>query len=139
MATKKVRPQRFFHPSLLLLFLDPEWIKIRIRYKHPGSATPVKTTENKIYIMMIPVLEFRLDGGRGFGSEEDLLGQLVEAASSRPILTRRGKQERADKSGPKSERQPQHFSFLRKIFFFAVLGIKARWPSCDCEFAAAPW
>ncbi len=36
----------FFDPSLLLLFLDPgseirdpEWLKIRIRDKHPGSAT----------------------------------------------------------------------------------------------------
>jgi hypothetical protein len=30
-----------FHPSLLLLFLDPDpgWVKIRIRDKHPGSAT----------------------------------------------------------------------------------------------------
>jgi hypothetical protein len=74
---------------------------------------------------MIPVLEFGLDGGRGFGSEEDLLGQLVEAACSRPLLTRRrGKQERADKSRPKSARQPQHFSFLQKILFLAVFGIR---------------
>jgi hypothetical protein len=29
----------FFNPSLLLLFLDPGWVKIRIRDKHPGSAT----------------------------------------------------------------------------------------------------
>jgi hypothetical protein len=32
----------FFHPSLLLLFLDledPRWVKIRIQDKHPGSAT----------------------------------------------------------------------------------------------------
>ncbi len=29
----------FFHPSLLLLFLDPGSVKIRIRDKHPGSAT----------------------------------------------------------------------------------------------------
>ncbi len=36
----------FFHPSLLLLFLDPGpwirdpgWLKIRIRDNHPGSAT----------------------------------------------------------------------------------------------------
>jgi hypothetical protein len=36
----------FFHPSLLLLLLDPGseirdpgWVKIRIRDKHPGSAT----------------------------------------------------------------------------------------------------
>jgi hypothetical protein len=38
----------FFHPSLLLLFLDPRseiwdpgWVKIGIRDKHPGSATLV--------------------------------------------------------------------------------------------------
>ncbi len=31
----------FFHPSLLILFLDPGWIKIRIRDKHLGSATLV--------------------------------------------------------------------------------------------------
>jgi hypothetical protein len=38
--------KNFFHPSLLLLFLgpgseirDPGWIKIKIRDKHPGSAT----------------------------------------------------------------------------------------------------
>ncbi len=34
---------KFFQPSLLLLFLDPGrdpgWEKIRIRDKHPGSAT----------------------------------------------------------------------------------------------------
>ncbi len=36
----------FCHPTLLLLFWDPgsairdpEWVKIRIRVKHPGSAT----------------------------------------------------------------------------------------------------
>ncbi len=36
----------FYHPCLSLLFLepgseirDPGWLKIRIRYKHPGSAT----------------------------------------------------------------------------------------------------
>jgi hypothetical protein len=29
----------FFHPSRFLLFLDPGWVKIRIRDKHPGSAT----------------------------------------------------------------------------------------------------
>jgi hypothetical protein len=32
----------FFHPSLLLLFLDPGWVKIRIRDNHPGSATLMK-------------------------------------------------------------------------------------------------
>jgi hypothetical protein len=70
---------------------------------------------------MIPVLEFGLDGGRGFGSEEDLLGQLVEAAS-RPLLTRRGKQERADKSGPKVGAPTSTFFLLQKIFFLAVFG-----------------
>jgi hypothetical protein len=39
MATKKGMTTYFFHPSLLLLFLDPGWVKIRIRDKHPGSAT----------------------------------------------------------------------------------------------------
>jgi hypothetical protein len=45
-ATKKGLTTNFFLPSLLLLFLDPGsgirdpgWIKIRIRDKHPGSAT----------------------------------------------------------------------------------------------------
>jgi hypothetical protein len=47
MATKKDLTRNFFHPSLLLLFLDPgseirdpEWVKIGIRIpvKHPGSA-----------------------------------------------------------------------------------------------------
>ncbi len=46
MATKKGLITNFFHPPLLLLFLDPGseirdpgWVKIRIRDKHPGSAT----------------------------------------------------------------------------------------------------
>jgi hypothetical protein len=45
-ATKKSLTTYFFHPCLLLLSLDPgseirdpEWVKIRIRGKHPGSAT----------------------------------------------------------------------------------------------------
>jgi hypothetical protein len=39
--TKKVRQQIFVHPSLfgVLLFLDPGWVKIRIRDKHPGSGS----------------------------------------------------------------------------------------------------
>ncbi len=37
-ATKEVMTI-FFHPSFSLLFLDPGWVKIRIRDKHPGSAT----------------------------------------------------------------------------------------------------
>jgi hypothetical protein len=49
MAPKKGLTNIFFHPSLLLLFLDPGsgmgknqdpgWVKIRIRDKHPGFAT----------------------------------------------------------------------------------------------------
>jgi hypothetical protein len=45
-ATKKGSTTIFFHPSLLLMFLDPgseirdpEWVKIRIWDKHTGSAT----------------------------------------------------------------------------------------------------
>ncbi len=38
-ATKKGMTTNFFHPFLLLRFLDPGWVKIRIRDKHPGSAT----------------------------------------------------------------------------------------------------
>jgi hypothetical protein len=36
---KKGRTTIIFLPSLLMLFLDPGWTKIRIRNKHPGSAT----------------------------------------------------------------------------------------------------
>ncbi len=39
MAPKKRFDKFFFHPCLSLLFLDPGWVKIRIRDKHPGSAT----------------------------------------------------------------------------------------------------
>ncbi len=45
-ATKKDMATNTFHPSLLLLYLglgseirDPGSVKIRIRDKHPGSAT----------------------------------------------------------------------------------------------------
>jgi hypothetical protein len=39
-ATKKdLATNYFFHPFLLLLFMDPGWVKIRIRDKHPGFAT----------------------------------------------------------------------------------------------------
>jgi hypothetical protein len=44
-ATRKVMTTIFFHPSLLLLFLNPgteirdDYLKIRIRDKNPGSAT----------------------------------------------------------------------------------------------------
>jgi hypothetical protein len=47
-ATKKGMTKKNFHPSLFLLFWirdprsaigDPEWVKLRIRDKHPGSAT----------------------------------------------------------------------------------------------------
>ncbi len=48
-ATKKSMTTNFFHPSLLLLFLDlgseirdPGWVKIRIRDNHPGSTTLMK-------------------------------------------------------------------------------------------------
>jgi hypothetical protein len=37
----------FFHHSLLLLLLDPGWVKIRIRDKHPGSATLVWSLDDK--------------------------------------------------------------------------------------------
>ncbi len=39
---KKVWQKIIFHPSLLLLFLDPGWEKIRIRDKHPGSGIRYK-------------------------------------------------------------------------------------------------
>jgi hypothetical protein len=46
----------FFHPSLLLLFLDPGseirdpgWVKIRIRDKNPGSATLVCKTSTGLF------------------------------------------------------------------------------------------
>jgi hypothetical protein len=46
LVTKKGMRTDFFHPSLLMLILDPGskirdpgWVKIRIRDKHPGSAT----------------------------------------------------------------------------------------------------
>ncbi len=45
-VTKKGMTTNFFcHPSLLLLFLHPgsRCVKIRIRDKHPGSATLVVT------------------------------------------------------------------------------------------------
>jgi hypothetical protein len=45
-ATKKGIKTNFFHPSLLFLFLDPGWVKIRIQDKHPGSATLVKKGKN---------------------------------------------------------------------------------------------
>jgi hypothetical protein len=58
-ATKQGLTTNFFHPSLLLLFLDPgseiqdpgseirdpEWLKIRIRDKHPGSATQFHSSQ----------------------------------------------------------------------------------------------
>jgi hypothetical protein len=49
-ATKNGLKKKNFHPCLLLLFLDPGseirdpgWVKIRIRDKHPGSATLLAT------------------------------------------------------------------------------------------------
>jgi hypothetical protein len=37
----------FFHPFLLLLFLDPGWVKIRIRDKHSGSNRKVQREYDK--------------------------------------------------------------------------------------------
>jgi hypothetical protein len=45
---KKGMITNFFHPSLFLLFLDPGWVKIRIRDKHPGSATLGQVTGSKL-------------------------------------------------------------------------------------------
>jgi hypothetical protein len=42
MATKKVWQHIFFHPFFWIR--DPGWVKIRIRDKHPGSATLTKMT-----------------------------------------------------------------------------------------------
>ncbi len=46
MATKKGMTTNFFSPLSIIAFLDlgsevrdPGWVKIRIRDKHPGSAT----------------------------------------------------------------------------------------------------
>ncbi len=36
---KKYDNKFFFHPCLFIALLDPGWVKIRIRDKHPGSAT----------------------------------------------------------------------------------------------------
>jgi hypothetical protein len=38
--------KKFFPPPLLVLLLDPGWIKIRIRDKHPGSATLYNFVQN---------------------------------------------------------------------------------------------
>ncbi len=40
-ATKNCKTTNIFHPSLLLFFLDPGWVKSGsgIRDKHSGSAT----------------------------------------------------------------------------------------------------
>jgi hypothetical protein len=59
-GTKKVFKTNFFSPlSFVAVFgsgiRDPEWVKIRIRDKHPGSATLVlqlvilKIQENDLY------------------------------------------------------------------------------------------
>jgi hypothetical protein len=49
---KKRYENLFFHPSLLLLFLDPGseirdpgWVKISIRDKHLGSATLINSSD----------------------------------------------------------------------------------------------
>jgi len=41
----------FFHPSILLLCLDPGWVKIRIRDKHPGSATLTVCTIGEVKML----------------------------------------------------------------------------------------
>jgi hypothetical protein len=38
----------FYHPPLLLLFLDLVWVKIKIRDKHPGSTTLYPTPLNNL-------------------------------------------------------------------------------------------
>ncbi len=52
-ATKQVWQLIFFHPSLWVAVFgsgirDPGWVKIRIRDKHPGSATLLATVTSCI-------------------------------------------------------------------------------------------
>jgi hypothetical protein len=54
MAPKKRYDNYFFSPiSVVAVFgseiRDPEWVKIRIRDKHPGSVTVQKPVEVPIY------------------------------------------------------------------------------------------
>jgi hypothetical protein len=44
-ATNKGMTQFFFN-LFMLRFLDPGWVKIRIRDKHPGTATMFKFIKN---------------------------------------------------------------------------------------------
>ncbi len=46
LATKNGRANNF--PLLLVLLLDLGWIKIRIRDKHPGSATLLTVLKNGV-------------------------------------------------------------------------------------------
>jgi hypothetical protein len=41
-ATKKGLTTNFFSPLFCFWIRDPEWVKIRIQDKHPGSATLYK-------------------------------------------------------------------------------------------------
>jgi hypothetical protein len=58
----------FFHPSRCCCFWirDPGWVKIRIRDKHPGSATLI--LNNSLFVTLMPRKFFSLtrrDGGGG--------------------------------------------------------------------------
>jgi hypothetical protein len=44
-ATKNGMTQKFLPPPLLVLLLDPGWIKIRIRDKHPRIRNTVFCSE----------------------------------------------------------------------------------------------
>jgi hypothetical protein len=58
----------FFHPSLLLLLLDPGsgmgknqdpgWVKIRIRDKHPGSTTLLTPIVARIPTLILNAYSF---------------------------------------------------------------------------------
>jgi hypothetical protein len=66
-ATKKSLTTIFFSPLSFVAVLgseirDPEWVKIRIRDKHPGSATLVRCCVD-------PELFWPLSGIRDLGSE----------------------------------------------------------------------
>jgi hypothetical protein len=56
----------FFHPSLLLLFLYPGWVKIRIRDKHPGSATLLRIRKIKSLLNKIKKLSYLFHYQRHF-------------------------------------------------------------------------
>jgi hypothetical protein len=56
-ATKKYSNKFFFHPSLVAVFgsenRNPGWVKIRMRDKHPGSATLFRELNTKFEIFPI--------------------------------------------------------------------------------------